>query len=106
MIILHGAHLGQAPEETLKTMVMILSQTASPEAAKRKAGTTLPLCGGTNPVGSAEDYLRQIEKQPGYSILLLRLLSIQSVEVMVQQIASITFKNFVKAYWQVTDSDC
>jgi exportin-2 (importin alpha re-exporter) len=80
----------QASDETLQTLAVILAQTNSPEDAKRKA---------------AEKYLHDVERQPGYSILLLRLLTVQGLDPTVQQIASIIFKNFVKTYWKNTEED-
>ena len=70
----------------------LLGQSLSPEGGVRKP---------------AESSLRQLEGQPGFAILLLRLLGPASpAEANVKVAAAIQFKNFIKRNWkQVRNCD-
>lgn len=69
-------------------LVNYLTQTLSSEYSVRKP---------------AEDYLMSVEKQSGYSILLLQLADSEQVELSVRLAAVINFKNFVKRNWRIVD---
>ena len=50
----------------------------------------------------AEDFLKKVESQKGYSLLLLTLLSPDNAaDPTIKVAASIAFKNFVKRNWKV-----
>lgn len=49
----------------------------------------------------AEEHLTSAERHPGYSVLLLQLLTLNGIDPTVQQAAGILFKNFVKRFWAV-----
>lgn len=77
-------------EENLKTLSTCLQQTLSPHIHERK---------------EAEKYLESVEATPNYAILLLTLIGHESVDANIRQSASITFKNFVKRNWRVTEDE-
>ena len=58
----------------------------------------------------AEKFLSTIEVQPGFSIVLLHLISMLSAagspeDLSIRQSASVLFKNLVKRRWQPTDDE-
>ena len=67
-------------------MANYLGQTMSPERDVRKG---------------AEDFLRSVEVQQGYPLLLLTLLQKENVDIAIKTAASNTFKNFIKRNWKV-----
>ena len=80
----------EATAENIQVLVTYLNQTLSPNYDVRKP---------------AEDYLMSVEKQAGYSILLLQLADSEQVEMPVRLAAAINFKNFVKRSWRIVDDD-
>lgn len=76
--------------ENVQALVTYLTQTLSPEYEVRKP---------------AEDYLMSVEKQAGYSILLLQLTDSEQVDLPVRLAAVINFKNCVKRNWRVLDGE-
>ena len=80
----------EATAENIQVLVAYLTQTLSPEYEVRKP---------------AEDYLMTVEKQAGYSILLLQLADSEQVELPIRLAAVINFKNFVKRNWRIVDGE-
>ncbi len=80
----------EATAENVQVLVAYLNQTLSPDYDVRKP---------------AEDYLMSLEKQAGYSILLLQLADSDQVDMPARLAASINFKNFVKRNWRIVDDD-
>lgn len=78
----------ESSAENVQVLVNYLTQTLSSEYSVRKP---------------AEDYLMSVEKQSGYSILLLQLADSEQVELSVRLAAVINFKNFVKRNWRIVD---
>ena len=72
--------------QNLTAMANYLGQTMSPDREVRKG---------------AEEFLRSVEGQQGYPILLLTLLNKENVDISIKIAASITFKNFIKRNWKV-----
>ena len=73
--------------ENLSGLSGYLEQTLKPEVHLRKP---------------AEDFLKKVENQKGYSLLLLTLLSPDNpTDPTIKVAASIAFKNFVKRNWKV-----
>ena len=73
--------------ENLTGLSGYLEQTLKPELQLRKP---------------AEDFLKNVEKQKGYSILLLTLLSPDNTtDPTIKVAAAIAFKNFIKRNWKV-----
>jgi hypothetical protein len=76
--------------ENLTGLSGYLEQTLKPEVQLRKP---------------AEDFLRNVEKQKGYSVLLLTLLNPENnADQTIKVAAAIAFKNFVKRNWKVVSS--
>ena len=78
-----------ATPENLLALSNYLKQTMSPDAAARKP---------------AEDFLRSVEGQRGFPLLLLTLLGSQDSSpetATVKLAAAITFKNYIKRNWKV-----
>jgi exportin-2 (importin alpha re-exporter) len=76
--------------ENLSGLSGYLEQTLKPEVQLRKP---------------AEDFLRNVEKQKGYSVLLLTLLNPENnADQTIKVAAAIAFKNFVKRNWKVVSS--
>ena len=74
-------------EENLQALSTYLQQTMSPDINLRKP---------------AEDFLRSVESQRGYAMLLLALLGPErQVAYDIKLVASISFKNFIKRNWKV-----
>lgn len=80
----------EATPENIQVLVNYLTRTLSPDYNVRKP---------------AEDSLMGVEKQAGYSILLLQLADSEQVEMPVRLAAVINFKNFVKRNWRIVDGD-
>ena len=80
----------EATPENVQVLVTYLNHTLSPDYNVRRP---------------AEDYLMSVEKQAGYSILLLRLADSEQVDMPVRLAAAIAFKNFVKRNWRIIDND-
>ena len=80
----------EATPENVQILVTYLTQTLSPDYAVRKP---------------AEDSLMAVEKQAGYSLLLLQLVESEQVDVSVRLAAVINFKNFVKRNWRIVEND-
>ncbi|WVN85455.1 uncharacterized protein L203_100601 [Cryptococcus depauperatus CBS 7841] len=74
----------QATPETLSLLANYLSSTVSPDAHARRG---------------AEESLRQAEGQPGFLLLVLDLVKVDSVEMMIRQAGGVYFKNTVKRLW-------
>nr|ODO02723.1 hypothetical protein L204_01462 [Cryptococcus depauperatus CBS 7855] len=74
----------QATPETLSLLANYLSSTVSPDAHARRG---------------AEESLRQAESQPGFLLLVLDLVKVDSVEMMIRQAGGVYFKNTVKRLW-------
>lgn len=72
----------------LTTLSQFLQQTLSPDPAVRKP---------------AEMFLESVEANQNYSLLLLQLLDKVDIDQAIRVSASITFKNFVKRNWRVTE---
>uniref|UniRef100_A0A0X3PS99 Exportin-2 n=1 Tax=Schistocephalus solidus TaxID=70667 RepID=A0A0X3PS99_SCHSO len=54
----------------------------------------------------AENFLKSVEKQPGYSVYLLFILQDSSRPMAVRLSAAITLKNFIKNHWKLeADAD-
>ena len=75
--------------QNLTAMANYLGQTMSPDREVRKG---------------AEEFLRSVEGQQGYPILLLTLLNKENVDISIKIAASITFKNFIKRNWKVVST--
>ena len=80
----------EATPENVQVLVNYLTHTLSSDYNVRKP---------------AEDYLMSVEKQAGYSIILLQLADSEQVEISVRLAAAISFKNFVKRNWRIIDND-
>lgn len=80
----------EVTSENIQALVTYLTQTLSPEYGVRKP---------------AEDYLMTVEKQAGYTILLLQLADSEQVEMSVRLAAVINFKNCVKRNWRIVDGE-
>jgi exportin-2 (importin alpha re-exporter) len=73
--------------ENLNGLSGYLEQTLKPEVHLRKP---------------AEDFLKTVENQKGYAILLLTLLSPENpTDPSIKVAAAIAFKNYVKRNWKV-----
>lgn len=75
--------------ENLAALSNYLKQTMSPDAAMRKP---------------AEDFLRSVEGQKGFPLLLLTLLGSENNDAESQSVklaASINFKNYIKRNWKI-----
>ena len=73
--------------ENLNGLSGYLEQTLKPEVHLRKP---------------AEDFLKNVENQKGYAILLLTLLSPEnSTDLSIKVASAIAFKNYVKRHWKV-----
>ena len=53
----------------------------------------------------AESFLVSIERNQNYPVLLLKLVTMDDVEIFVRQAAAVTFKNFVSRNWEVDAED-
>ena len=73
-------------DQNLAAMAEYLQKTMSPDRTVRKP---------------AEDFLKSVEVQAGYPVLLLTLLSKDGVDLSIKVSASITFKNFIKRNWRI-----
>ena len=73
-------------DQNLQAMANYLQQTMSPDREVRKP---------------AEEFLKSVEVQQGYPVLMLTLLSKDGVDLAIKVAASITFKNFIKRNWKV-----
>jgi exportin-2 (importin alpha re-exporter) len=69
-------------------MQQVLAQTLNPEAAARK---------------QAEEFLASNSGVAGYGLVLLQLLTMDSVPSHVRQAGAVTFKNYVKRGWQPSE---
>ena len=67
-----------------------LLQTLSPEQRTRE---------------QAEAFLKSGSTQPGFAMLLMRLLAAESAEAQIRQAAAVTFKNVVKNHWVEKEPD-
>ena len=74
-------------EENLQALTTYLQQTMSPDINLRKP---------------AEDFLKSVEGQHGYAMLLLAMLGTErQVAMDIKLAAAIAFKNFIKRNWKV-----
>ena len=80
----------EATPENIQALVTHLKDTLSADYNVRKP---------------AEDKLMSVERQAGYSILLLQLAESEQVEMPIRLAAAINFKNFVKRNWRIVDDD-
>ena len=71
-------------ESNLLAVSEYLNQTLSPDDAIRRP---------------AEQSLQALQREPGYSLWLLKLIQEPSLPPYTSQAAAIAFKNFVKTYW-------
>eukprot|EP01117_Protostelium_nocturnum_P012777 TRINITY_DN4729_c0_g4_i1.p1 TRINITY_DN4729_c0_g4~~TRINITY_DN4729_c0_g4_i1.p1 ORF type:complete len:1023 (-),score=284.50 TRINITY_DN4729_c0_g4_i1:134-3040(-) len=76
-------------EQTLNNLFQLLQDSTDTDQVKRR---------------QAESSIKQAERQPGFSILLLRALEVTQFPPVIKQVASIVFKNLIKTYWPETDS--
>ncbi|KAL4452248.1 hypothetical protein ABPG75_007910 [Micractinium tetrahymenae] len=56
-------------------------------------------------IKQAEAFLKSASQQPGYGIMVLKLITLDSVAVEVRQAAAVNFKNFVKYHWVPREAD-
>lgn len=77
-------------EANLNTLSQFLQQTLSPDPAVRKP---------------AEIFLESIEANQNYALLLLSLLDKPTIDQAIRVSASVTFKNYVKRNWKVTEDE-
>ncbi|CAB4023247.1 exportin-2-like, partial [Paramuricea clavata] len=80
----------EANAQNLQALADQLQETLSSEDQARK---------------DAEKFLEAIEGNSNYSLLLLHIVDNDSFESMVRLAAAITFKNFVKRQWRVSDGN-
>lgn len=77
-------------DSNLTALAGYLQQTLSPDTRVRKP---------------AEDFLRSVEVQQGYAILLLTAVGpSQNLDAALKVAAAIAFKNFVKRNWKEVSS--
>jgi len=74
--------------QNIQQLGVYLQQTLSPQNEVRKP---------------AEEFLQSVEGNQNYPILLLNLLQSDGVDVTIKVAGSITFKNYVKRNWPVTE---
>jgi hypothetical protein len=74
----------QANAETLSALSAALTATVSSDATTRR---------------SAEEQLRQGEKQPGFLLVVLDLVRSSEVDKVVRQSGGVYFKNAIKRLW-------
>ncbi|RDD37617.1 Exportin-2 [Trichoplax sp. H2] len=77
-------------DETLRRLAQCLRQTLDPSASVRRP---------------AEQSLEQLESNAGYSLLLLRLVDNNQLEMEVRIAATIAFKNFIKKNWRIIEDE-
>lgn len=77
-------------EAQLAQLSACLTQTLSQDQAARE---------------QAEAFLKSGSTQPGFSMLLMRLLAAETAEAQVRQSAAVTFKNIVKNHWVEKEPD-
>jgi len=53
----------------------------------------------------AEEYLQSVENTANYGLLLLQLLTTDSVQPVIRTAAAVTFKNFVKRNWRIIEGE-
>jgi len=75
-------------ESNISQLALYLQQTLSPQAEVRKP---------------AEDFLTSVECNQNYPILLLSLLNNEAGELNIKVAGAITFKNYVKRNWKVSE---
>ncbi|XP_064625610.1 exportin-2-like [Lineus longissimus] len=76
----------EVSEQNITALSNYLRQTMSPDPAVRKP---------------AEDFLKSVEANKGYPLLLLELLTREKEEPQIRVSAGITFKNYIKRNWRV-----
>ena len=74
--------------DAVQVMQQVLEQTLNPEATARK---------------QAEEFLASNSGVAGYGLVLLQLLTMDSVPPHIRQAGAVTFKNYVKRGWQPSD---
>jgi exportin-2 (importin alpha re-exporter) len=72
----------------LQRLVKSLENTLSPDKSVRK---------------EAEDFLRSLESQQGYSQVLLQITDSGEVPAHIRQASAIAFKNLLKRHWRILD---
>lgn len=80
-------------EQSLSSLNQVFVNILSPDNASRRAG---------------EEYLRNLECQQGFSLLLLALINklVQSAsphDISIRQCAAVYLKNLVKRRWEIGD---
>ena len=80
----------QATPENLQVMQQVLEQTLNPEPTARK---------------QAEDFLTSSSGAAGYGLVLLQVLTMDSVPPHIRQAGAVTFKNYVKRGWRSAQSE-
>mmetsp|Transcript_24536 Transcript_24536/g.59067 ORF Transcript_24536/g.59067 Transcript_24536/m.59067 type:complete len:963 (+) Transcript_24536:192-3080(+) len=73
-----------AQQQAMQALAQNLQATGSHETKKREA---------------AEEWLKRAETQNGYSVMLLKLCTVQQVPLQTRQAGAIQLKNFVKKCW-------
>ncbi|XP_052087731.1 exportin-2-like isoform X2 [Mytilus californianus] len=78
----------EVTDSNLQSLAGYLEQTLSPDASVRKA---------------AEKFLESVEGSQNYPVLLLTLLDKDGVPVHLRVSSAVTFKNYTKRCWRVTE---
>jgi len=78
----------EVTEGNIVQLATYLQQTLSPDAGVRKP---------------AEDFLKSVEVNQNYPVLLLSLLSREDGDINIKVAGAITFKNYVKRNWKVEE---
>jgi exportin-2 (importin alpha re-exporter) len=78
----------ECSQQNIEAMAAMLGQTLNPDATARKA---------------AEDFLAQNSGVPGFGLVLLQLLTMDSAPAHIRQAGAVTFKNYVKKGWQAPE---
>ncbi|KAK2193331.1 hypothetical protein NP493_15g03058 [Ridgeia piscesae] len=77
-------------DSNIQTLAAYLQKTLSPDPTERRG---------------AEKFLESVEKNQNYSVLLLHLMDKQDADIHIRVSAAITFKNYVKRNWRITEDD-
>lgn len=72
-------------DQNIAALGQYLQQTLNPDATERK---------------KAESFLKECEKEAGYTLLLLTCIDKATVDLTIRTAAAITFKNVVKRCWE------
>jgi exportin-2 (importin alpha re-exporter) len=80
----------QVNQQNIDGLCGYLTQTLSPDPGQR---------------GAAENFLKQTEIQPGFSLLLLHVITLDAAPPQARQAGAIYFKNFIMKYWVSDEAD-